>query len=60
MKAEQPRPIGRDRDTQTGIVKALAGALGKPLLLDQAADAAFASSIRALRGVPGTNKGGEQ
>jgi hypothetical protein len=58
LKAEQSRPIGTDPDAHPGTVKAIAKAFGGPLLIDQAADAAFASSIRRLRGERG--KGGKQ
>lgn len=52
-----------DNDTKRGIANALGRALGlapTPLLIDAAADAAFANSLERLRGAPGSNKGGKQ
>jgi hypothetical protein len=56
LKAEQSSPIGTDLDAHRGTKAAIRKAWGGPLLVDQAADAAFASSIRRLRGEP---KGGK-
>lgn len=65
MKVEQSRPIGTDPDAHRGTVAALNHAWGtglkaNPLLVDQAADADFASLIDRLRGEPGRNNGGQQ
>jgi hypothetical protein len=51
---------GRDPDTHRGVKSSLARAFNCPLLLDTAAEAAFASSIARLRGERGTNQGGNQ
>lgn len=58
MKAEQSRPSA-DADARRGITHSIAKAWSGPLLVDQAADAAFAGMIDRLRGEPGSN-GGKQ
>jgi hypothetical protein len=60
VKAQLPRPSSADVDTHRGIARAIAGTFNKPLLIDQAADADFASMIDRLRGEPGSSKGGKQ
>lgn len=60
MNAEQQRPQRRDSDTEKGITNALGRALGTPLLIDHAADAAFAESIRRLRSARGSDRGTKQ
>jgi hypothetical protein len=49
-----------DPDTHSGTRRAIVRAWNNPLLTDAAADAAFASSLRRLREVPGTHKEDKQ
>lgn len=61
MKDGHNQSSERDPATRRGVGQALNHALGvrsSPLLLDRAADAAFAAMIDRLRGEPGTSKGG--
>jgi hypothetical protein len=62
VKGERSRSIGKDADGHRGTVNAIGLALGhksNPLLIDQAADADFASMIDRLRGEPGSHQGGK-
>jgi hypothetical protein len=54
-----PRPTSAELEAHRGTVRAINNVWNKPLLVDQAADADFASMINRLRGEPGCD-GGKQ
>lgn len=53
--SEQQRPSSANKPAYRGTQKAIVKALGGQLMIDAAADAAFARSLEQLRNVPGTN-----